>query len=52
MKRKPKPLHQQAREKGLTENDSRELMLYREFLKQPVRNEAAYRRVYGAKGRT
>ncbi len=49
MKRKPKPIHQQARERGLTTNDTRELELFRQFLKQPVQNQAAYERIYGKK---
>jgi hypothetical protein len=47
MKRKSKPIHQQARELGLPLKDLRELELFREFLRQPVQNQLTYDRIYG-----
>lgn len=47
MKRaKPKPLHQLATDKALTQKDAHELQLFRDFLRQKGSRTAAYKRIY------
>lgn len=46
MSRKQKPLHQIAKARCLSQNDSREIQKFREFLRAGNTN-ASYMRVYG-----